>query len=278
MEFLIGFNPGNYPVDMSGGMTVIRKLAELLSNKNQKVYVLNPQLKVGNTILINDSQVSKLNKDKLVVIYPEITQGNPYNAKHVVRWILFHTNPQVEFTWSYDDVYFYYSDFFNTSRKEDKKFLNCYDFKLDKFKDKNLNRDGYCHIARKKAPLDYGLTEKFNSEDLFNGHASNGIDWLVDKFNEKKYFITYDDATFYSVIAALCGCISVVLYDKNKKEDLKKNMLTHKYGIAYGFEEVDESIQNRKLIRPNLENMISNSFKTINDFILFWENKLIKKK
>ena len=276
MEFLIGLNPGNYPIHMSGGMTCIKKLTEILSEKKHKVYVLNQQYNVGNTILINESDIDKLDKDKLVVIYPEIVRGNPYGVKNVARWILYHSKFDVEMTWSHKDSYFYFSEFFDSFRNEDKMLLNIFEFNLDKLYDMNLKREGYCHVARPKTQLDYTLSEKYNSEDLFKGHMTFGIEWLVEKFNQKKYFITYDDATYYSVMASLCGCISIILYDNEKKDYLKDKIQTHKYGIAYGVEEIDESIMTRDLLRPHLEKMTQDSLSSIDNFISFWKQKLKK--
>jgi hypothetical protein len=276
MEFLIGLNPQNYPIHMSGGMTCIKKLAEILSDKKHKVYVLNKQYNIGNTILINESEINKLDKDKLVVIYPEIVSGNPYGIKNVARWILYHSKFDVEVTWSHKDSYFYFSEFFESFRKEDKMIMDTYEFNLDKLHDMNLEREGYCHVARPKTPLDYELSEKYNSEDLFKGHMTFGIEWLIDKFNQKKYFITYDDATYYSVMASLCGCISIILYNNEKKYNLKDKIPTHKYGISYGLEEIDESILTRNLLRPHLEKIEQDSLKSVDNFISFWNKKLKK--
>lgn len=276
MKFLIGFNCNGYPIEMSGGMTVIRKLAKDLVKLGYLVFVIDKQFNVNGTILISEAQASNLGFNDLITIYPEITKGNPLNSKNVVRWILYNTRPEIEETWSSSDFYFYFSEFFNTTRIEDKKILTCVDFKLDLFCDKNQQREGYCHIARyhKVNIPDYLLKEKYNSEDLFKGHMQNGWEWLVNKLNTKKYFITYDQATYYSVIAAMCGCISIILNHDDDKKYKKEIPPSHKYGIAYGFEEIDSSIKTRKLIKPYLKKMENDSIKTVKNFVSFFKNKI----
>jgi hypothetical protein len=219
-----------------------------------------------------------LDLNNLITVYPEGVKGNPYNSKYVVRWILYHTNPEVESTWSVDDVYFYFNDYFVTKENKDRKILNCFDFKLDLLYDKKLDREGYCHINRSsmRASSDSSLGLKYNSEDLYAGHLTMGLEWLVTKLNTKKYFITYNVATYYSAIASMCGCISIILHDGIKEDNVKEKVICNKYGVAYGFEEVDESISNRELLKPYLNEVTNNSIKTIENFILYWDSELKK--
>jgi hypothetical protein len=279
MQFLIGYDPGSFPVDMSGGHTVLRELAKQLSISGQTVYVLGSLFNVAGTKLISPDEISKLDLNNLITVYPEGVKGNPYNSKHVVRWILYHTNPEVEYTWGADDVYFYFNDYFVSKENKDRKILNCFDFKLDLFYDKKLDRNGYCHIDRNCMRLspDSSLVLKYDSEDLFHGHLTMGWEWLVDKLNTKKYFITYNVATYYSAIASMCGCISIILHDGIKEDNVKEKVIANKYGVAYGFEEVDESISNRELLKPYLNEVTNNSIRTIENFILYWDSELKNK-
>jgi hypothetical protein len=68
----------------------------------------------------------------------------------------------------------------------------------------------------------------------------------------------------------------VILYE-NKKPKLKEENLVLKYGVAYGFEELDESIRTRPLMRDHLSEMDKNSHKTVDDFVSYWE-KIINNK
>jgi hypothetical protein len=267
MEFLLGF-VHSHPADKSGGLTALKKLVEMLSDRGHTVYVLHENFMTKNSTLI--SNVKELDMDKVIVIYPEIVTGNPYGGKHVVRWILYHTKNQ-EMTWSDTDVYFYYNDFFKTKKNKERLTLNCYEFRLDQLKDLGLERDGYCHVFRPdKSPNDYKIGIKYDSEDLFHGFLRNGWDWLINKFNTKEYFLTYDDATYFSIISTLCGCKSVILYE-NKNPNFKSEVPLFKYGVAYGFEDLENSIKTRPLVNGHLKDMEKYSEKTVDDFISYWK-------
>jgi hypothetical protein len=142
---------------------------------------------------------------------------------------------------------------------------------LDQLKDFGLDREGYCHIYRPdKSPNDYEIGIKYNSEDLIHGFFRNGWDWLINKFNTKEYFLTYDDATYFSIISTLCGCKSVILYE-NKNPNFKSEVPLFKYGVAYGFEDLENSIKTRPLVNGHLKDMEKYSEKTVDDFISYWK-------
>lgn len=275
MEFLIGFDPGNTPIHISGGMLIIKKLVEMLTEKNQTVYVLNHQYKTEKAHLISFLEFSKLDKNKLVVIYPEIISGNPFQAKNVVRWILYDTNNRIENSWQLTDEYFYFNNLFKTNRIENnKKILNCFYFQLDKLYDMNLTRDGYCHIDKHpRGVLPENLVKEYNSEEISKGFNQHGYDWLRRKLNEKKYFITNDPVTYYSTMAALCGCVSVIIDRKMTKEE-RENSIVHKYGVAFGFDEIEQAKNDLPLLRPYLQDYDLKSNLSVDNFINFWKNKL----
>jgi hypothetical protein len=90
------------------------------------------------------------------------------------------------------------------------------------------------------------MTHQSNSVEL----SANGelLDY-VNVFNIYEYFYSYDPCTFYSVIAAMCGCISVVVKVEGLSKEDWLNILApieylketgeQLYGIAYGEEEIE---------------------------------------
>lgn len=267
MKFLIGFYHDG-PVTNIGGLQAIKKLVDVLSEKkDHTVFVLGTSFINKKTIQIQN--VNDIYTDDLIVIYPEIVAGNPFNCKHVVRWILYHTiHRREEDSWHINDEYFYFSEYYHTRRQEQKRLLSAYNFRLDEFKNYGHARHGYCHLI-KKNNIETSFVNRFNSESIPD------TNWpaLIEMFNRKKYFLTYDDSTYFICIAALCGCIPIVLYQE-KNPDYKEKMAHVKYGVAYGFEEIDHAEKTLHLMRPNLEELERKSIDSINNFIYYWEEKL----
>jgi hypothetical protein len=287
MNFLIGF-PFNGPVENVGGLLAIKKLTNVLTDLNQTVYVIGSSFHNEKTKKINN--ISEVDLKKTVVIYPETVVGNPFGGKNVVRWILYHTtkpNPPgifhkldfktflnlkkgIEYTWKNTDEYFYYNNYFDTIKKREKKILTVYDFRLDEFYDLGLERDGYCHLFHKNN-INQSFVEKYESEHIPSGNWKG----IVEMFNKKKFFLTYDDSTYFLNISALCGCIPIVLYD-NKKENYKNSNPLVKYGIAYGMDEIEHAKNTMSLIRPNLIEQEENSIETVKYFIEYCDRKFKK--
>lgn len=269
MKFLIGF-VYHQTHTTSGGLQAIRKLTEILVSKGQTVYVVGSTFNVKGTIFVHN--LGEIYSDDLVVIYPEIVAGNPFNCKHVVRWILYHTfHRDEENTWQDTDEYFYLLDYYNTKRECEKKILAAYNFRLDEFNDLGYEREGYCHLI-KKNNVETSFVEKYGSQHI----PETNFPALAEMFNKKKYFLTYDDSTYFLNIAALCGCIPVVLYKEPKALDYKEKYPTMKYGVAHGFEEIEHAINTRHLMRAQLEKLETLSYQTVDDFINFWKKKLLE--
>ena len=102
------------------------------------------------------------------------------------------------------------------------------------------------------------------------------IKYLVEIFNKHEIFFTYNTQTFISVLAALCGCISVVIPHPtgggkfSEKESTKENMLklpTFKAGIAYGFDDIQHSIDTLPYVKNNLLECLENNDRELTEFI-----------
>jgi hypothetical protein len=83
---------------------------------------------------------------------------------------------------------------------------------------------------------------------------------LLKLFNTHKTFITYDNNTFHSVQAALCGAISIVIPDGKLNEKEWRKSTRREYGIAYG----------------NNEEQINFALNTIDNLKKIIENELIR--
>jgi hypothetical protein len=264
-----------------GGHVVIHMLIKKLADAGHEVWTTCKPLfpcraKIIGSKRINDKIVwdtTMLSKKNYVAVYPETIKGNPLMAKNVVRWILYHTRPDIEETWSLDDHYFYYVDGFTTKRTAKKKILNLIDPKLDIFYNKGLgtNRSGYCHINKKKYPEGERKLEYLNSKDLSNFMENGGFPYLAEELNKHEYFVTYDDATYYSIAAALCGCKSVILNPRLDilPEEFRQQHFLFTYGVAYGWEDLKHADMTRDMVRDHIKRMEKNSLRQIEELVKY---------
>ena len=65
-----------------------------------------------------DAEIMQFNKakkvdDNTIVIYPEVIEGNPLNAPHVIRWILaevgINVNNNIINSWGKNDLVYYFN-------------------------------------------------------------------------------------------------------------------------------------------------------------------------
>lgn len=92
---------------------------------------------------------------------------------------------------------------------------------------------------------------------------------FITYFLNKDYFLSFDPFTFMSIIASLCGCISII-----KKIDIipEKEWINGdpflKYGLAYGQEGVEHALNTQHLLLEHITNMYyQNDNNVINLFI-----------
>lgn len=206
-----------------------------------------------------------------IVIYPETVFGNPLHAKKVVRWLLYYNKiyrRNGENTIGYDknDLFFAYRDIFNDSHlNPEKRLLHVCFFDLDLYKRTNYGeRSGKCYILRKGA----------GRPDIPKNFDGIVIDDLSEKekvevFNKCEYCISYDTQTSYSQIAAMCGCVSIVVPEEGKsREDYRSNG-DNDYGEAFGFskEEISYAQKTAPYIIERYKSIIEKSRKNALNFI-----------
>jgi hypothetical protein len=264
----------------NGGTVVEYLLAKTLEEFGQNVRIYpSSGNKTNNSIFSkfynNDFPID----DNAVVIYCEGTKGNPLNAKNVVRWMLSKLGQNVSYnnlkTWGKDELVYYFNAEEKLSNNPDKigniyKLLTVI-FINPMINNYNLNpRKGTCFTIRKSKNI-HVKTKKTvhppNSFEITRKHTQ--ID-CIKIFNKYRYFISYDPLTFLSVIAALCGCISIVVkIDGLSKQDwlnttaaaeyLKESGENTLYGIAYGGDDLQNAINTLHLAKDQWSRIVKNS-------------------
>lgn len=197
---------------------------------------------------------------KTIVVYPDVCYGNPLHAKNVVRWMLYYNRfPDDENAYGKNDMFFCFGEVFNDEKlNPDCKILKLTNFDYDLYKQVNFGeRSGKCYMIRKgKGRSD--IPSKFDGP-ILDSLPENKI---VENFNKYKYCYFYDTQTFYSSIAAICGCIPIVVCEANKS---KMDYLSHiEQGYGRAYDETEEEINYALNTRDKLIERI-NGFKKNND-------------
>lgn len=206
-----------------------------------------------------------------IVIYPEIVSGNPLGASKVVRWFM-HKPGHHTGVIKYDrrDLCFFFQDAFrdDSLQLSSGGFLQALDLRNDIFYNRNLpDRSGSCYMIRKGV----------NKEIVHNTVDSTCLDGLsneaiADIFNSSEIFISYDLYTMYSRYAAMCGCLSVVIPDDDLPKDQWRSDVRGRYGIAYGFDDVEWAKSTQKKLPLYLSELEHESIESIRNFVVKCES------
>lgn len=193
-----------------------------------------------------------------VAIYSEGVYGNPFRAKKVVRWFFFHNrHPDNPDAYGKDELVFSHRDYFNDCNLNPTcRLLHFNHFNSALYRQTNFGeRSGNCYFIHK------GWTRP----DLPKEFDGPVIDYLSEKkkvevLNRCKYFYTYDTQTFYSVIASVCGCISIVVMGPGKTKKDYRGEGDDTDGFAYGDspEEIERALRTRDAMFKRLDYEESN--------------------
>lgn len=261
----------------NGGAIALHKLCHLLNQNNREAYLfpivenlqlnslnysqilprfiikqLKKPFKVLKTNLsLNTPVLYKLPKGvatgEFVVVYPEITFGNPLQAKHVVRWLLHNPGHDTatgketkEYFFGKNELYFRYASFFKEfhfpGSTTSSHFLTITHFPLDKYNEQNVSkaRSGTAYCVRKG--FYKKIVHDINDSILIDNKKHTEI---AEIFKNVTTFISYDNYTVYSEFAALSGCDSIVIPDHNISIDEWRPNIADRYGVAYGYENLE---------------------------------------
>jgi hypothetical protein len=284
----------------SGGSIALHKLCHLLNiiGRDAFIYPFLPSFELNvSTIndiekyaaqLINQIKVSRDIKtnpnfktpvippnlgdfasEDMVVIYPEITEGNPLKAKNVVRWLLhtpgFHTG---NIFYGRNELYFFHGD--NNRKNFNHPFsiisntmLDILHIPTEQYTNKNhVDRQGvaYCLRKNKHPRLIHDLTNSICIGGM--SHAE-----ISQVFDNCKTFISYDPYTLYSTLAVISGCESIVAPQKNQKINDIYPDLTFMNGIAYGFDDLSRAKSTTSLLHERISKVEENNNRKIAEFL-----------
>lgn len=190
--------------------------------------------------------------DDCIVVYPEVTFGNPLRANNVVRWLLhrpgYHTG---KIYYGPREIYYRYADFcigefsFPGSQTAD-TILRIQYTPIDLYRERPEDRDrqragtAYCVRKGKGRALIHDVADSI----LIDGKSHAETAAIL---KSAKRFISYDPYTHYSYFAAVAGCESIVAPLPNITKEQWKPSVEDRYGLAYGFDDIEFALATRHL-------------------------------
>ena len=271
----------------SGGNQVLHDLAKILSQDNTTYVCANKTLFDSKAICVNFDKAKELAAlNDTVTIYPEVIAGNPFEAKNVVRYVLYYPGWHAgDKEYNDDEFVITYNHEYVKNTKYDKSFiLTVLDPKLTIMKNTDKKRDIIGLLVRKSKDFDYKMSVLKNYKHLINLpiisiddiiNKCNNLNELAEIYNQITLFISFDPHTYHSTMAALCGCQSVVIPSEDLSSEDFYNV--QKYGVAYGFENIDfAKLTHRKMIE-DLKAMEQNTYTQCAQFVELVKNHFINK-
>ena len=114
------------------------------------------------------------------------------------------------------------------------------------------------------------IIHDLNGSILLDNLSNNKI---AEVMNQCEYFICYDLYTMYSRYAVMCGCKSIVVPEPDLSEEDWRPEEVLRYGVAYGFDNLDKAISSTSQLFEYLEfqqnemqKQVINFVKTCSDF------------
>ena len=257
-----------------GGVVVLHKLCHDLNSIGERALITSPITHPAlNAPFVGDA---KFNKEEAVVIYPEIVMGNPLKAKHVVRWAL-NTPGALECArgdgfYIYKqptDLIFKFSEYFSLRDESESRGLLTVNFvDTDYFGPGETQREGSAYFVKKG-----GLHNKVHPDDAINLSEFDG-DWTTMSKMLKKleYFYCYDNACFWVAVAALCGCIAVVVPDSDMSaKEWYSKFPQLQCGVAYGLDEIENAKKTLPFAQESFREQQNAQLDTVRNFVKICE-------
>lgn len=272
INFVI-FSPFPDYVSYIGGAIVPHILANQLSLLGENVYLYanstNPKYNV--TCIPWKTDIEFDPKNTIVIIIagdgehtfehniPECLK----NAPNIVRWLV---NNQSRMYPEDNKLYTYHKYWRVLDNQKIDGELSVIESNHHLFYDRGLKRKGTCYLMKGNLNINEEPERVIHKPEdlcidsiLYNIPDSEKMKFYSELFNQMEYFISYTPFTHTSVLAAMCGCKSIVIpkseYEgiKFSKEKWLNEIWCSKYGIAVGLDDLPRAINTMDQVLPNIE-------------------------
>jgi hypothetical protein len=196
-------------------------------------------------------QTKRLNRSTDVVIYPEVTSNNPLGMRNVVRWILYFPGLlSKKPVYGSRDLFFLFSkDFSNEMVPSNAKVLSAPLINVELYTNHNdAERNQTLVLFRKGKDRDHSLHPM--DAKCVDGKSHQE---LCELFNKSSRLYSYDLYTAYTVFAALCGCVPIVIPVDGVSEEQWRPNVEDRYGVAYGEGRIPFAVGTRDLLITRLK-------------------------
>lgn len=256
---------------LSGGVVALATLCEILNKMGYEAWVTSKvnSPKFSAPFLTERIYIDYLiNKENYFVIYPEKIPGNPLEAKNVIRWILFTPDEAAGegLTYSDSDFIFKHSSFYAVNPRystDGLLYVSDVERNLDLFQNRNLDREGSCFIVKKggNRKIEHNLCDSVCIDNL-------SLQEIAIVFNKTNIFYSYDPVCFYSILAAICGCDSIVIpHPDISKEEFISGYPGWKYGVGFGFDDREWSTKTKHLTLKQMMEVEKDTITQIEEMI-----------
>lgn len=207
----------------------------------------------GRAKPIDMFEARKLSSGGAFFVYPEVILGNPYQAHRVVRWLLHYPMcHRGAIHWGANDWVVRFNDaipslalpgigFIERSLKVVKYPIDIYASK------RRSNRAGSAYLIRKGVNKPYIHSADAICIDGMGHEQAAEILGRVEKF------YSYDIYTAYSYLAAVAGCLSIVVPDPGRSLEDWYPSVEDRWGIAYGESMVEWALSTAHLVQSRLQ-------------------------
>lgn len=268
-------------IDYIGGSVVSHVLANELNKLGHSTFIYSNST-IGDTSLIPWGVDIDYDNENTIFILPAGAGEHTFThlippfinkSSNIVRHLI---NNQVNL-YPKENKLYQLSKYFNPllNQKVD-GYLPILNIDFNIFYNYNIPRKGRCYLIKGNEYIEnqpiYHNSQDTNL-DMYWNYKGDRMKYLADMFNRHEIFFTYNTQTFISVLAAMCGCISIIIPHPNTSKEKLLSFPQNKYGIAYGFEDINKSIDTLHLVKPNLENCLienKNHLKSFTDDCEIW--------
>lgn len=262
-----------------GGCAVLHLLVHLMNKGSHEINPITYFSDVANPCNTNPEYITPglptwFNRSNSIAIYNE-SPDNLFNVKNKIYYVLFFpgngiTYPEGSYIlcWSVG-----YCEGIDASVKKFTLNLLQIDMRLFDSIQRSQERDKLYILVKKKSWMLSGKVVTLNDTvDSSLGETfptkTNKLDRLQLLATAKR-LVSYDRATFISVEAAAMGCLSIVMPVPNltRHEWLRSVGDAFKYGIAYGFEEIDYALSTIDRVNDHLRFLASKQEDNVQEFV-----------